>query len=633
MACSPNDTIANCYSSQDAGLHIYGGIFGNDDGQCVDLRSSDENCGACGVDCAKSADGPTCKNGVCGCQTSDVCFGVAGYCDTVSKKCAKCPVAGIVNCLGLSSGTSADCSVNTLNNTSNCGGCNIQCNVGEICNNGVCQCGSNNGTACMDPGAPYCISGACMACDNSTLGIDDACWSTTQDSQYCAIDGTCKTCPAGLGDCTASGDVGTTQDCETSLLATGKTNNCGACGVPAGTTPTSTITCCNGVPTCGKFVNASAPTAEECLANRACGEHEYCDSTFHQCLPLENYDTRRNCDGTVTSATGGLTNVYNFDPYAVARCGSCRRNETLLNVMKGTDLANKVRYECLLGHNGQCGTPHNSSCYLPSGEYGVCVNGKCARGTSAPALMVSWTPFVDANPDSTVFVGGSGAMAPSQCSSVDIFDVANGYANYYVARYARSFFTCVQIYEPSLTNNSVVTYETFANKSSRDVFCNGQEGMCTSSYCDDLYANATRYVAPFCDALNGAIQKSRSCMSGLKFTPEAPVPQVAKETFVHEGDLDMSYALRSTCLSSAYSEFSSAGLLLNAAIFYQCPFLPDSVTKGAKFYIKNDFRTALGRANTAPLACLATYGAASDLRSSSSVVLAVIAMVVAASSW
>ena len=69
---------------------------------CVDLRTSEASCGACGRTCAA---GETCGDGLC------------------------CP-AGQVNCSGRC--------VDLTSNDYDCGTCGNQCNSGESCSSGVC---------------------------------------------------------------------------------------------------------------------------------------------------------------------------------------------------------------------------------------------------------------------------------------------------------------------------------------------------------------------------------------------------------------------------------------------------------------------------------------------------------------
>jgi len=244
-----------------------------------------------------------------------------------------------------------------------------------------------------------------------------------------------------------------------------------------------------------------------------------------------------------------------------------------------------------------------------------------------PAL--SWQQFLAVNPEPTVIPTNAGpgwGNPASGCSYDAVVGVPTGWANFYVARYVRSFFTCISLYDSpySWANYSIVTQETFSNKSSRDAICNGKEGMCTSAFCDQLYTNFTQYTPSFCSSLDGSLSEAKRCMRDFRIsapslwtTSESNFVKLAvKTTTVRSVDYDYLYGLRYSCLSSAYSD-NSAALLTNTAVFAKCPILPESVTEGAKFKINFGaspaFANSLGWSDRGGKACLATYSAGSAL--------------------
>ncbi len=83
-------------------------------GSCVNLKSDDKNCGACGVACEE---GKVCTDGIC------------------KEKVEEPPTEIKVNCYGQE--------VDILSDNNNCGGCLVVCASDEKCENGQCliQCG------------------------------------------------------------------------------------------------------------------------------------------------------------------------------------------------------------------------------------------------------------------------------------------------------------------------------------------------------------------------------------------------------------------------------------------------------------------------------------------------------------
>jgi len=348
---------------------------------------------------------------------------------------------------------------------------------------------------------------------------------------------------------------------------------------------------------------------------------EYCDLTFKSCLPLSNEANFKNCGGGVTSSGSG-NDVRYGSPY----CMSCLKNETFKHLRDGEDITNNIPFQCLASDQYRCGKPYNSSC-IRADDGAACVLGKCSRDSGQISSAISWQAFLDVNPESTVLPVTSSsfpsgfAKPASGCSFDATAGIPTGWANYYVARYVRSFFTCISLVDSpfSWANYSIVTYETFANKSSRDVICNGKEGMCTSSFCDDLYANTTKYTPSFCGALETGLGELKRCMRDYRIAgPRRDftggyLAQFVKTTTVRSEDYDYTFGLRQQCLSTAYSDNQGA-LLTNTAVFVKCPILPSSVTTGAKFYIKNgQFSNSLGWSDKGARACVAVYGAASTV--------------------
>lgn len=174
-------------------------------GECVDLETDSENCGACGAECEPDQ---TCEHGRCfGCEEGET------RCGTV--------------CADLSS------------SASHCGACWADCGAGEECVNGECQsldlCGGEECGAdeeCVNDrceALPPCGDGACE-CEEGLSQCGQRCFDLETDARHC---GSCSNlCDAGLecvdGQCACPGGM---LACWSGCLdPTSDPLNCGACG-------------------------------------------------------------------------------------------------------------------------------------------------------------------------------------------------------------------------------------------------------------------------------------------------------------------------------------------------------------------------------------------------------------------
>jgi hypothetical protein len=124
-------------------------------GSCVNLNTSQNDCGVCGRTCV----GGTCSGGICGCPngltlSNGVCcasglVGSNGICCPTGQTNSNgvCCSPGLIGSNGnccpngqTNCGAAArpDC-VNTNSDTNNCGGCGITCSPGQTCSGGVCS--------------------------------------------------------------------------------------------------------------------------------------------------------------------------------------------------------------------------------------------------------------------------------------------------------------------------------------------------------------------------------------------------------------------------------------------------------------------------------------------------------------
>lgn len=177
-------------------------------GACVDVKSSDQNCGACGKSCNPAGDGGTPPtNAYFGCLESE-----CGH-----LKCKQ----NYGDCDGdQGNGCEAD-----LFETTNCGGCGIVCDPGQKCvadsyGQPTCMCPAGKtlcGNKCVDVATdPFNCGGCDVNCTKSG--------TASHGSGFCSYGSCVFGCTQGWGDCNADPKDG----CETNFDS--DPLNCGGCG-------------------------------------------------------------------------------------------------------------------------------------------------------------------------------------------------------------------------------------------------------------------------------------------------------------------------------------------------------------------------------------------------------------------
>jgi hypothetical protein len=356
QACINNVCVAGCTLDTECA----GGKCCNQ--QCVDVVSSRENCGACGVTCTAEQQ---CTAGACvglTCQTTP----------PVSNDDAGADDAGVSSGNGSTVGTNG-------------------CFTNETCSAGVggaptCMCGSSprcpDGESCTATGA--CTCGTSSGCFSPQTCCGNACANLQTDLNNCGECG--KQCPgdqaclAGSCGCSVTGEMLCGDDCTNvsndeahcgtcnTACATGATCNSGECECPAGQIA------CGGVCVSAADDAHCGACDEECGGPTSCGERVANSGAFECLCPNFNHIL---CDGTCVSPTqdancgrcgnvcSGQTDCLQDEETGERDCLCPNQDQTSCDgtcVDLGTDEANcgTCDVTCLQGEtctNGECSCP------------------------------------------------------------------------------------------------------------------------------------------------------------------------------------------------------------------------------------------------------------------------------------
>jgi hypothetical protein len=352
----------------------------------------------------------------------------------------------------------------------------------------------------------------------------------------------------GKGDCNSNSllggfDTGLSTDCETQLSLSGKTNNCGQCGVA---TPIHTsLTCCSGQTRCGKFVNASDPSEAECANAKVCGFNEYCEESLGMCLEMLDtaaYGNFGNCNGRAISPYSNFLNTVQY-------CTSC--NETVSQ-------ATLVNGSCLAFDHENCGAVGRN---CSSNQ--ICYKGNCVCSASIPQFYsLEYDAFAEVTPDKD-----QTALSAKGCSFSDPkLQLSYGWQTK-VNTAIQSFATCVSLTRaatttPTTTKEALRSF-TFASVSTPDVqqmACPGGANLCNSTFCAALVANMTAFKKPFCDSLVNVLPYQAYCAQKYLYRLDPPTSD-------------------STCANTEIMQAVALGSgFVIPAVFLGCPGLED-ITK------------------------------------------------------
>ncbi len=166
-------------------------------GQCVDVVSSNENCGACGTRCAADE---VCRDGMCAL--------VPGECRPACPGLQRC-VEG--RCLCVVGTTCGSACVDVMTDPTYCGSCFERCSAAATCVDGECTCPAAAPDACRGdcvdtqtssehcgacgrecPATAECVAGACVCPGDPGLSCGGSCVDGATSVSHCgACDHAC----------------------------------------------------------------------------------------------------------------------------------------------------------------------------------------------------------------------------------------------------------------------------------------------------------------------------------------------------------------------------------------------------------------------------------------------------------
>ena len=334
-------------------------------GECVDLQSSADHCGACDTRCAS---GEGCHGGACRelpggggidcppewipcgqqCFNPQVDESHCGDCGTACPDGYTCQAGTCCDPDGCPAPTAwcdGDC-VDILRSESHCGACDTRCDSSEYCINGVCGVIGQGGSDCR---SDWLVCG--VDCVNPQTNSENcgACGNVCPPGRECS-GGSCV-CAAGTTECARNPLGGLTPRKGWNTICTNTQNDADNCGV------------------CGN----------------ACRSDQVCEDGHCTCSHVTD-----PCDGVCVN--------IRFDPENCGNCnsrcndqnpdccyGQCTNLQTDENNCGGCSLPNTATKKCAEGFiccDGQCVNPrtnphHCGDCGIGCG--GLCCNGVCTN--------------------------------------------------------------------------------------------------------------------------------------------------------------------------------------------------------------------------------------------------------------
>jgi hypothetical protein len=478
LNCSPG--FLNCGQAPSLGCPVQG-------------QTDPANCGGCGNVCNTPNATPGCAAGMCtisqcntgyldcnkvvsdGCEINSLtdpknCNGCGNVC-SVQNGTAACNVGacaintcntGFANCDGK---YSSGCNVNTNTDTSNCGGCNMVCNLPHAtatcgagkcaiasCNSGYQDCNTTAsdgceinlqtdtsncgacGHVCVTPnGTPSCVNGVCgiLSCntgyqdcdglvpngcevntntDPSNCGACAAHCNLMNATSGCAA-GKCTiiACSSGWTDCDGMASNG----CE--INTANDPNNCGVCkkvcSFPNSTSGTCSSGICSVGPCTAGFADCdSDPTDADGCETNISNNVQHCGSCTNVCSTPNATPACKNSACAVGTCNTG------FGDCDGAPGNGCEVN--LTNTPAACGSCNTNCASVCVGHVTMTGCS-NSTCTIAScAATWYDIDGKCSNGCECPQSTTSLTCNAAFNMTTTPLSAVPASAAPYQSNII-----------------------------------------------------------------------------------------------------------------------------------------------------------------------------------------------------------------------
>ena len=290
----------------------------------TDVTTSDQHCGFCSNACALPNAVASCASGVC---TLSVCTSPFQDCDTQSgngceadptaqnalhcgacgRACSRAHASSVACSAGACSAVcdtgfddcqtpsnpDADdgCERPTAADPSNCGGCNVVCNLP----NAAAGCAAGKCTvASCDADHGNCDAVASNGCESDVLADEANCGACGRDcdatnvaTENCTGGRCLSSCKSGFGNCQQPAAPAPDDGCESTLAS--DPQNCGGCGRPCSTAGVASLSCASGLCTSScalGFANCatpSAPTDDDGCEVDANTDDQHCGSCSNDC--------------------------------------------------------------------------------------------------------------------------------------------------------------------------------------------------------------------------------------------------------------------------------------------------------------------------------------------------------------
>ncbi|MBI5512254.1 MAG: hypothetical protein HY909_00710, partial [Deltaproteobacteria bacterium] len=424
MACEPcalSNAAAACMANACAVMTCSDG-FGNCDGMAsngceVDVRVSNDHCGACGGQCRPANATGQCRMSACALLTCAEGFGdcdgmVANGCETATSMnpahCGRCGNActfanaaatcsgglcnlgacaeGYGNCDGMAAN---GCETPTGTSAAHCGRCGNACALDNAMTS--CRAGACAVTACL-AGFGDCDAMAANGCEADTRASATHCGACGRACMLANATATCAAgecavarCSMGFGNCDGVATNGCEQDLQTS------TANCGACGRMCAL-PNATAACVAGacaVARCAAgFADCDMDASNGCETDtRASRTH--CGTCGNAC-GAGQFCAGGTCDVSCLVGQVVCSGTCSFTAMDGSNCGACGNRCTFVNATATCASGVCGLDTCVTGF-GDCDRVPGNGCevsLLTSSDHCGACGRACVTPNAAPACTM-----------------------------------------------------------------------------------------------------------------------------------------------------------------------------------------------------------------------------------------------------